>query len=216
MPQTQIKTTEPTFVPIERDNTVALVTTDELLNILYQRKGSSFISFQARYLMDEKGRMRKGGRSGTPINLFFGLGIEKVSTTSGGVTFDYDAGVARRLAKESKDADEHQKGTSWSQAVTRADGTLTPLSVHKADVNDDGSFVENARVYLRFSQTKSVSHYEAPDGAIVDKSDLLPWLPPASNYKNQGLDKPLEFQTIGFDSIVSLTVDGVKYIIRRD
>ncbi len=214
MPQTKTKTIQSTVIPTGTKRLVVLVTIDQLRDILYARTGSAFVSFTAKYDMDVKGKMLKGGRGNVPTNPFIGKGLVKIATTTGGVTFRYDEGVERRLQKEGKDVEDHKKGVSWSHAVTREDGTLTPLSVHAADVNDDGSFQTLARTYLRFRQDSSTSHYELPDGSLVEKSELQPWLPKSNNYKNQGLDKPLQFQTIAFSSLVSLTIDGVTYILR--
>ena len=218
MPQTKTKTKtiKPILVPTEPKHHVVVVTTDWLRDYLYARTGSAFISFTAKYDMDAKGKMLKGGRGNVPVNPFVGKGLVKLATTRGGVTFKYDEGVQRRLDKEGKDASDHKKGSSWSHAIVREDGTLTPLSVHAADINDDGSFKTLARTYLRFRQDSSESHYELPDGSIVEKSELQPWLSKPNNYKSQGLDNPLQFQTISFDSLVSLTIDGVTYFIERD
>ncbi len=213
---TQTQTTQPTIVPkTEPKHHIVEVSTDQLRDILFARVGSSFVSCEAKYDMDKTGKMLKGGRGNTPANPWLGQGLVKLATTFGAVTFDFGAAVKRRLEKEGKAADEHQKGESWSQAVIRDDGSLTPLSVHKADINADGSFKPFIRTYLRLRYDKSDSRYELPDGSIVDKKELAPWLPKPKSYKNQGLDSPVKFITVAFDSLLSLTIDGVKYLLRH-
>lgn len=212
----KVKTPNPVKVevitePFDIDVSQQIVTTDQLRDILYQRRGSCFINFRAEYDMTAKGKMLKKHRITKEPNPYFEDGLIKTSNTFGGVTFDYKAGVERRLDKEGKDTDDWQQGTSWSQAVVREDNSLTPLSIHKADINDDGSFKPNARVYLRFRFDSSYSKYFSPKFGEIPVDELRDYLPAPSEYSNQNLDEPLKFITVCLNNLVSLKMDNIVY-----
>lgn len=193
-----------------------IVTERQLRDILIARSGSAFISVLARYDMSagKNPKMRKTD------NPFFG-NCFKVAETRGGVTFDYDAGVARRLVGEGKDTDEHRKGTSWHLPVL-VNGKLSPLAVHKADVTapdgtvDYGMLNDATRVYLRYRFDASISsRFEKSDGTPLPSDAVKPFVKESSDYGNQGLEDPLRFQLVAFSNIVSLTIDGTVYFIHR-
>ena len=185
----------------------AVVTEEELKNILLARKGSAFVSFIARYDMSAKGKMNKGGRAGVPVNPWFG-NLFKISESRGSVTFNYEEGVARRLEAEGKDASEHHKGETWHRPILNAQGGYTPLCCHKDD---------ESRVYLRYRQDGIMSsRYEDKDGNPVEKSAVETWLPDKSgSYANQGLDNTLNMQTITLSNIVQLKLDHETYILKH-
>jgi len=168
-----------------------IVTKNELVAILLARKGCCFVGFNAEYSMDDKGKMRKTD------NPFIGQGIRKLAETLIMVTLDYDASMERR-------GDEAAGTGNWQQAVTRADGSLTPLSTHKADVG-----IESPRYYLRGEFRKSKSRYVNADGVELTNDDvasLKRFLPKVE-------ERTVEFHTVGLDSIKRLTIDNEDYIL---
>ena len=158
------------------------------VEILENKRGATFIGFVA----ETEPKMRKTG------NPYAGR-VKKVAHVSGQINFHYDKAVLAQLAKEGKDASCFFAGESWHEPVIRDDGTLTPFCRHKT----------NGKMYLRFrSLAVSEVRYVTDSGEEVAKEALEPFLTPASEYKNQGTDKPIRFLTYGLDTIKELTVDG--------
>jgi hypothetical protein len=173
----------------------------ELVQKLLALKGATFIGL----LTDTDPRLQKGGgRNGKPANPWYKAGVRKVSRVNICVNFQYDAGVLRRLKKEGKNPDDFERGESWHQPIMRADGTMTPLSQHKKKPD---------RLYVRCMMLNADSRFVLPNGEEIDRADLETWLPARSEYKNQGLDKPLIFTVYGVDNIVEATFNEVTYVI---
>jgi len=167
------------------------VTQNEIVAILMARKGCCFVGLDAEYNMDDKGKMRKTN------NPFHGMGIVKEATTNIMVTFDYDKSMERR-------GDEASGKGNWSMAVTRKDGSLTPLSVHKADIGKD-----SPRHYLRGEFRNSVSRYVHADGKPLtdaEPAELKTFLPKKAK-------RTVEFHTVGLSNINRLTIDKTDYVL---
>lgn len=167
------------------------VTRKELFAILLARKGCSFASFDAEYNMDDKGKMRKTG------NRFHGMGVRKLATTSVMVTFDYEKSMERR-------GDEASGKGNWSMAVTRDDGSLTPLSIHKADEGSD-----DPRAYLRCEFRKSASRFVFSDGTPLtdaETAELKAFIPTKEK-------RTVEFYTVSLPSVKRMTIDHEEYIL---
>lgn len=180
---------------------VKVITLSEMVRMLMEIRGAKAITFTHDTSMSKTGKMRKTG------NPFYG-DCFKWQSVNGMVNFRYDEGVLRRLAKEGKTADEFDKGESWHEAIVRADGTITPFLRHKKDPR---------KVYLRFMLINAgeVRYHNAADDTI-NADELKPYLPPRSDYANQGLDKPLIFQAWGIDDIRTVTVNGETFAIVGD
>jgi len=167
------------------------VTLNEMVGILLDRKGCCFVGINAEYSMDDKGKMLKRN------NPFIGKGIRKLAETVVMVTFDYDKSMERR-------GDEAAGTGNWSQAVTRADGSLTPLSIHKADIGSD-----SPRYYLRGEFRQSKSRYVHADGtALTDNetTELKTFLPKRA-------PQTVEFHTVTMSNVKRLTIDKEDYIL---
>ena len=188
-------TTQVNVVPsVDPTNHVVHVTPDELRDILFARNGSSFCSFVAIYDMSAKGKMNIRGNSHHG-NCF------KIAETQALVTFDYAASMERR-------GDEASGKGNWSQAVVRDDGSLTPLSVHKADVESFNPLrcKPNARVYLRYEWRGGKSRYVNADGNEIKKAEIEPFLPKKES-------ATVQFQVASLKNIVRLTIDKTTYLV---
>ena len=121
------------------------------------------------------------------------------------INFHYDAGVLRRLEKEGKTADSFKQGKSWHEPILRTDKTLTPFARHTKDPR---------RIYIRFMFIATIaSRYHTAKNVEIDAESIKPYLPAKTNYANQGLEKPLIFNTWGIDDIIAITLNGVRYVI---
>jgi hypothetical protein len=56
--------------------------------------------------------------------------------------------------------------------------------------------------------------YELLDGTAVPEASVLPFLP-ARSASRQGVDREIVLRDYGIDSIVALTVDGERYLVRE-
>lgn len=196
----QVTTIEPTAIADTREQEV--VSHQQLRDILIQRKGCAFCAIDATYSMDDKGKMNKRG------NPYIGKGLQKKTTTTVMVTFDYAASVERRTDGEQT----APGGPTWHRPVFM-DSKLTPLSVHQKDVtayDDNGkpiSYRDDARIYLRGEFVKSESRYVL-NGQAVDKEDIKPYLPKRSS------TGPVQFQLVKFDNIDRLRIDKTEYVLK--
>lgn len=183
--------------------TEQVVTAQTLRDILLTApSGNTFISIEAVYDMNDKGKMKKTG------NPFIGQNVQNVqkhSKTSVMVNFSYEKSMENR-------GDESKKVGNWAMPV-KIDGKFTPLSVHRKDVNkvdEDGNAIDlndNANIYLRGEDrgTKSVYKYEDGTDLTADEvATLKTFLP-----KRQ--PQTVAFRLIGLNNIKSLTMNGVKY-----
>ena len=129
--------------------------------------------------------------------------IFKVRRINGMVSFDYQAGVERRLAKEGKSKENFSPGESWHKPVEH-EGHLTPLCIHKE---------KREKIYLRLMVNKGLGEplYFDEHGEELPKEQVKPYLPKKSSYDNQGLDNPLVFTTFDLDNVVEISVENEKY-----
>ena len=93
---------------------------------LCQLKGSQFVAFVAAYDMTAKGKMVKKHRATGNPNPYLS-GLIKLSQTQASVTFNYENKV------ESRGGEFGETKGNWEQAVI-LQGKLTPLAVHKGDI----------------------------------------------------------------------------------
>ncbi len=188
----QTKTANPFVTPDVEKNAV-VITRANLISGLMEQKGSKFITI----VTETEPRMRK---TGNPF-----VGATKVSRVNGRINANYDNNVLARLAKEGKDASEFTRGESWHEAITRADGSMTPFCAHK----------KTGAIYLRFVLENAIdSHYFDATGVEIDKAAINPFLY-ESNYSNQGLgDNPVMFLVYSMESVKALTIDGMTYLVR--
>ena len=186
-----------TIAPPVVERTVSI---EQLIATLYGRTGCAFASMDADYDADEKMKKRN--------NPFYGQGLRKLSKTEVMVTFDYDKSMEKRGDEAAKN------GKTWSQAVTREDGSLTPLSVHKADIVTPQSpgqrlvLKDGARAYLRCEFRSTKSRYIDAEGNEVAYELIKPHL------KATGKDdRTVKFHTVGLKNVTKLRLDGQSFKI---
>jgi len=187
----------------------------EFATFLATLKGPQFMSYDAVYDMEAKGKMLKKNRvTGLP-NPYFGRGLKKYATTQVTVNFDYKEKVERREG-------EYSGKGNWTQAVL-VGGKPSPLTTHKADVtagpNGEQRFVENPRLYLRCEivrygegekradkEMRSTSEYRLADGTVVAYDDLKDYLPLPSERKDE-----TDFICPSLENVVELRAGGVVW-----
>ena len=177
---------------------VAYVSENEIIDILLAIKGAKILSFVAQ--TDPK-PLKKSRETKQPTPW---ASLIKIARLNGMVNFHYDAGVLRRLEKEGKDPSSFRQGESWHEPLT-IDGKLTPFCTHK----------KTGKLYIRFQHLSTVESKYIGDGNVMDFEQVKDYLPQASNYGNQGLSQPLIFLVYGMDTIQSVNLDGMTYLIRR-
>ena len=183
-----------------------VVTLTELYGILMEEKGANIVSFVHTSNMDDKGKMVKKDRETKAPNPYLG-DCFKTQQVNGMINFFYDDGVVRRLEKEGKSEEDFKKGESYHEPIFRTDGTLTPFARHKKDPR---------RIFLRLMLNNSTNvHYHTAKGHAIDTDAIKPFLKKRSEYKNQGLEKPLIFQVWKLEGIETITLNHQKYIIQN-
>lgn len=170
------------------------ISKQELIDLLLEIRGATFVTFTARTQADAK--KNPWGE------------IWKTATVNGLLNFYYEEGVRRRLEKEGKDPEIFKQGGSWHEPVI-LNGYLTPLCRHKK---------EHDRLYLRFMVVRRLGDptYADPAGNPLDVADVAEFLRSKPAYQNQGLEDPLEFLVYGLDSIQTITIGGVNYELAQD
>lgn len=227
MTQTQ---TNVNVVQPQTDETVKLVTVNELRDMLVARHGSAFASVCCEYDMlevNERGQLKKMNKRDNP---FIGGTLRKIAKTSIMVNFDYAASMERRT-----DGEETAKDGNWQQALCIG-GHLTPLTVHKGDIETrpkadaeprkDGTYkladlepilddddnviftVDEPRVYLRCEFRSSESHYEDGEGNEIDKAEVNPHL------KKSSAPGPVDHHTVTLNNVTEMKIGGETYRIR--
>lgn len=168
------------------------ISSQELILQLSSVVGSQFVSV----ITETEPRMRK---TNNPYN----GNVIKRSVQNGLVNFQYDEGVKRRLAKEGKDPNEFESGTSWHEPV-KLNGRLTPFCRHK----------KTGDLYFRYQLHNSRSQFfNKNTGDEISKDALTPFLYDSDSYKNQGLDEPLMIITPKLSSIKEITFGGKRFIL---
>ena len=233
-------TVSPTIVTtrINPAKNVAFIGEREMLALLFAKRGATMLSFVAQ--TDPK-PLKKSRTDGTPTPW---SSLIKVAKVNGVVNFHYDEGVIRRLAKEGKSDSDFRKGSSFHQPILTEDGKLTPFAIHKADAaavvgwhtivqkkdNSGPNVVDStandftiddllksptARIYIRFQLKSAIDSEYMGDGKTLTYEDVKNYIPLPSSYDNQGLDDPLKFLCYGVETIQSLNLDGMTYLIKR-
>jgi len=181
---------------------VKMISTTELIALLMYERGANIISFVHTSNMSDKGKMRKTG------NPYHG-NLYKDQQVNGMINFFYEEGVQRRVEKEAKATGEEpvdfKVGRSYHEPIFRTDGTLTPFARHKKDPR---------RIFLRLMLNNSTNvRYHTAKGQKIDTDAVKPFISKPSDYKNQGLEKPLIFQVWKVEGIKTMTINGQKYQI---
>jgi hypothetical protein len=165
-----------------------------LTGLLQDKRGATFIGFSAETEPD----MNKRG------NPYYGK-VKKVAHHGGQINFWYDEAVLRQLAREGRDASCFMAGESWHTPVLRDDGTLTPFCQHKT----------NGKLYLRFRSlsVSDVRYINDQDGTEIPLESIKPWLREKSSYENQGTEVKIRFLVFKLESIKTLVLDNVTYVL---
>jgi hypothetical protein len=233
------QTTTTTVITPVRDMPVQTVKADTLASILKDKGGTpSFLSFdsvQDMAELDNKGQPKRMKKTGNP---FLASGLLKFSKTQATVNWS-----DTKKKTESRGGEFSGKG-SWHTVVIIG-GEVTPLSVHKGDIEtylpDDaekdsisnrravvknGSLVytaEKPRFYLRYEivrghkadstsradrPMRSESHYQTPEGVLVDKTEVEPHL----KKRSPRIDET-DIQVTCIGNIEGLRIDGERFEI---
>lgn len=172
----------------------------ELIQLLLSVRGAQPITFTAR--TDAGVRAKDKNKVPNP----HARPIWKIATVNAMVNFWYDRGVLRRLKAEGKSFDSFLRGSSWHLPVL-VGNRLTPLCKAKNEKIRD--------MYLRVMYRSTIGDpaFHDAEGKLLKFEDVAPFLPPRSEYANQGLVCPLIFKTYHVSGIRSLTLKGLNYQI---
>ena len=196
----------------------------ELIDKLYHRTGCMNIRVNAVYDLDAPKKMNKTAMVDPKDDRFpdfikkdgsltikdgkkkvnnphLGKGLRKVAETVVMVSFDYDASVQRRT-----DGEEEAKknGKCWMQTILNENGKPSPLFVHKDDVNEDGTYKENARFYLRGEFVGSESKILDREGNEVDKALVNPFFTPKK-------ETTVNMHAVMLNNLNRIKFDGQEY-----
>ena len=175
---------------------VTEVTTAELIDIIYARKGSTFISVDT---VTEPGMNKRG-------NPFFG-GVLKYATRHCHLNYRYDNSVRNQLIREGKDPDEFfAKPRKW--------GTPDHNLVRHIP---KGKGPEDERIYVHLKLNSITGTRFTFNGEDIDKSVLEPWLKKAkAPLTQEELDRKVLCNDIHVDGILRLRMDGKEYVVNND
>lgn len=229
---TQIRT-QPEVFPVP-ETIQQQVTPFALAAILAQIKGSSFLSTVCRYDMLAKGKMLKKHPVTKEPNPFLKHGLWKISEAQQTVNFNYEDKVDRRGGEHGE-----TKGT-WHTLVL-IDNHVTPLSVHKADIETyvpDGMedkinnrravvvngnlhyLIDAPRLYLRYELVRDAGEGSRQDRKMRCESYYV-------DHEGKTVDKELvkpfvpdkerfdetDFQVTALTNVERLTIDRVRYVV---
>lgn len=150
------------------------------------------------WLIDANGKKTKNPNP--TKNPYYELGVRNISRKYKIITgFDYENAVNGRREKEGKEADFQAK-ENWFEFVSK--GLVTDKKTHE-------------KFYFRYQYLNdSILETEYKyDGNAIDKMMFEAYMQSRSDYANQELDNPLQFQVCQLDNIRELTMNGTQYII---
>ena len=107
---------------------------------------------------------------------------------------NYADKVNSQLAAENKSADFVAGGRSWGEHV-------------------NGAIVKNGNAYyLHAIEVDKIDHavYENSCGAVVNYSDIAPFIPTYKGAVNQGVDKEVKVRDYKMSSIINIYINGVS------
>jgi len=159
------------------------ITKKELLSILSEQKGATFVSLET-----ETEQKLLGGKN-CPLK-----GLIKRSKVAGVLNGNYTNMVNNQRTREEKEADFVAKDRTWG---SRIEGT--PIVFHK-----DNHYVE-----VKVQSTQKPDYFF--NGNRIDSSDVKPYLPQIK--ANQGLDNDVVLRDYNISSIKRIKIGGNEYSI---
>jgi len=235
MSQTQTKSSITIITPPTQPEVAQQVVSGQTLASILKDKGGrlSFLSFEAKYPMDNKGKMVVKHRVDKTPNPFLGKGVVKVAKTQATVNWK-----STEEKVENREGEFSGKGNY--QQVVLVGGKVTPLATHKEDIETtlpdgeedkianrvavvkDGVLnftTDHPRFYLRCEfvraggegdradrKMRSESHYQYPDGTLIEEEDIEPYLgAPKTRTDNTDIQMP------SLNHITALKIDGETF-----
>lgn len=149
------------------------------------------------WIINEEGKRKKNP---TPTrNPYYDLGVRNVSRKYKiNIGFDYQDSVNRRRKREGLEADFVAK-ENWFEVISK--GLVTDKKTH-------------SKFYLRYQYVDD-STLETEyifDGNALDRRFFEQYISEKNEYQNQEVDDPCRFQVCNLENILTLSIDGVKYI----
>jgi hypothetical protein len=206
------------------------VTPQTLASILKDKGSrSSFVTFTAEYPMDNPGKMTKKN------NPFIGQGIRKISRTQVTVNWSSTQDKVEKRGGEFSGKGNWMQAVLIGNKVTplavHKDDIKTTVVLGLPDklanrraVVQDGLLIYTAqkpRFYLRYEvlresgtksrdkrKMRSTSHYVAPNGSVIGKKRIEPFLP-----KKQPRKDETDIQVTALENLTELRIDGTSFKI---
>ncbi len=148
------------------------------------------------WIVDGEGKKKKNPNP--TKNPYFDMGIENIKRQYKIVTgFDYENSVNNRREKEGKEKDFESK-ENWMEFISK--GLVTDKST-------------GTKFYLRYQYQKD-SKLEQEylfNGNPILKQLFESYMSQRSEYENQGLDNPLQFQVVNLDNVMEISINKNKY-----
>jgi hypothetical protein len=148
------------------------------------------------WVVDGEGKKKKNPNP--TKNPYFDLGIENIKRQYKIVTgFDYENSVNNRREKEGKEKDFEAK-ENWMEFISN--GLVTDKST-------------GTKFYLRYQYQKD-SKLEQEflfNGNPILKQLFESYMTQRSEYENQGLNNPLQFQVVNLDNVMEISINKERY-----
>ncbi len=148
------------------------------------------------WIINEEGKKKKNPNP--TKNPYYEEGIinhsRKVQINTG---FDYVNSVNGRLKKEGKEQD-FEGQDNWFEVISK--GLVTDKSTR-------------TKLYFRYQYLKTSTQDQEFlfQGNQIEKRLFESFMTEKSNYENQGLDNPLQFQVCDLNNILKISIGGVTY-----
>lgn len=163
-----------------------IITTNELKDILANRKGATPIAFSAITNTDAK-------KTGNPH-----AAILKFSAVQAMTGINYENNVNNQLAREGKEANFEAAERQWGNNLNNS---LVELR---------GKFYLVARV-LRAKKPVYIAKGHDKSLKVVSKEAIAQFLKTPSKATTQGTDKEVVYRNYSLENIRSISIDGKKY-----
>ena len=175
-----------------------------LESLLLEFQGAGFIGL----VTSTEPKMNKKNRETGEANPFLNCMVRRIAHRNGIIGASYENAVNnQRKREEHPEAGEFRAESLWN-GKGRHIGSSKILVEH----------TDSGKRYLVFypSRTQAIlNDVWYVDNQETELNDLKPYLPPVSKSTRQETDKEITWRVIALDSIISLSLNGKTYKVKR-
>jgi hypothetical protein len=172
------------------------VSQSELVTILNDVKNPTF----CEVVMVTIPKMNKGGRSGVPVNPYFGR-VTKHKTGRILIGMDYEQRVNNNLEKEGEEKNfvtqKNNVGEHVNKCILWNENTQKFYLFHEW-----------------FKEVQPKVEFILDGVNPIEKMLFDNWVTQTNGYSNQGLEREVQVLSVSLDNVRTLTHNGVKYTIK--